>query len=207
MIPMLSLNFKFKSFFIGPSFSILIPFPIPILNVFQYASMSSSFSPSYNWIKLGGSNAVEPLFKKPKKWYGKYRFFQDTWAARFPWVQLVLGSTSQNFVEQTLWHQNFKWSLLFHIENKDKFFPPKLDILQKHVSCHKAIVATLMLLSMNGRTTNMHPITRTRGFTQGEKIFTQFFFIVKMHLDLMQSKVVQNNLVLFGEVELILGLP
>jgi len=28
-----------------------------------------------------------------------------------------------------------------------------------------------------------------------------------MHLDLMQSKVVQNNLVLFGEVELILGLP
>jgi hypothetical protein len=25
-----------------------------------------------------------------------------------------LGSISQNFVEQTLWHQNFKWSLLFH---------------------------------------------------------------------------------------------
>jgi len=60
---------------------------------------------------------------------------------------------------------------------------------------------------MNGLTSNMHPITRTRGFTQGEEIFTQISFIVKMHLDLMQSKVVQNNLVLFGEVELILGLP
>jgi len=27
----------------GPGFSILIPFPIPTLNVFQYASMLSSF--------------------------------------------------------------------------------------------------------------------------------------------------------------------
>ncbi len=90
---------------------------------------------------------------------------------------------------------------------KDKFFPPKLDTLQKHVGCHKAIVATLMLLSMSGLTINMHPITRTRGFTKGEKMFTQTSFIVKMHLDLMQSKVVQNNLVSFSEFELILGLP
>jgi hypothetical protein len=89
---------------------------------------------------------------------------------------------------------------LFHKKEKDKFFPPKLDILQKHVSCCKAIVATLMLLSMSGLTTNMHPITRTRGFTQ-------ISFIVKVHLDLMKSKTVQNNLILFGEFELILGLP
>jgi hypothetical protein len=60
---------------------------------------------------------------------------------------------------------------------------------------------------MNGFTTNMYPRTRIRGFTHGKKIFTQISFIVKMHLDLMQSKMVRNNLVLFGEFELILGLP
>jgi hypothetical protein len=75
-----------------------------------------------------------------------------------------------------------------------------LDTFQKHVGCRKAIVATLMLLSMSGLTTKMHPITRTRGFTQ-------ISFIVKMYLDLMKSKAVQNNLVLFGEFELIMGLP
>jgi len=93
------------------------------------------------------------------------------------------------------------------IEKKDKFFPPKLDTFQKHVGYHKAIVVKLMLLSISGLTINMHPITRTRGFTQGEKLFTQISFIFKMHLDLMQSKVVQNNLVLFREFALILGLP
>ncbi len=165
MVPILLPIFKFKLFFIGPSFSILIPFPILTLNVFQYASMLSSFFPSSNWIKLGSSNAVEPLLKKPKKSYDKYRVFQDTWAKRFPWVQLVLESISQKFVKQTLWHQNFKWSLLFHNWKKDNFFPPTLDTLQKHVGCCKAIVATLMLFSMSGLTTNMHPITRTKGFT------------------------------------------
>jgi hypothetical protein len=109
MIPILLPNFKFKLFFMGPSFSILIPFPVPTLNVFQYASMLSSFYASSNWVKFGGSNAMGPLFKKPKKSYDKYRIFQNTWVARFPWVQLLLGSTSQNFVEKTLWHENFKW--------------------------------------------------------------------------------------------------
>jgi len=54
---------------------------------------------------------------------------------------------------------------------------------------------------------NMHPITKTRGFPQENEIFTQIPLIVKMHLDLMKSKVIQNNLVLFGDLELILGLP
>jgi hypothetical protein len=49
-------------------------------------------------------------------------------------------------------------------------------------------------------TTNMHPITKTRAFTQ-------ISFIIKMHLDLMKIKAIQNNLVLFGEFELIMGLP
>jgi len=200
MIPILSPNFKFKLFFMGPGFNILIPSPIPTLNVFQYVSMLSSFSPSFNWVKLGSSNGVEPLFKISKKPFDKYRIFQDTWVARFPWVQLVLGSTSQNFEKQTLWHQNFKWNLLFHNWKKDTFFPPKLDTLQKHFGRHKAIVATLMLLSMSGFVTNMHPITRTRRFTQ-------ISFIVKMHLDLMKSKAVQKNPILFSEFDLILGLP
>jgi hypothetical protein len=63
-----------------------------------------------------------------------------------------------------------------------------LDTLQKHVGCRKAIVATLMLLSMNGFITNMHPITRIRGFTHEKEILTQIPIVVKMHLDLMKSK-------------------
>jgi hypothetical protein len=53
---------------------------------------------------------------------------------------------------------------------------------------------------MSGPIINMHPITR-------KKIFTQISFIVKMHLHLMKSTAVQNNLILFGEFELILALP
>jgi hypothetical protein len=54
------------------------------------------------------------------------------------------------------------------IEKKDKFFPPKLDTLQKRVDCHKAIIATLILLSMNGLTTNMH-------HNKNKRIYTNFF--------------------------------
>jgi hypothetical protein len=60
---------------------------------------------------------------------------------------------------------------------------------------------------MSGLITNMHPITRTRRFTQEKEIFTQIPLVVKMHMDLMKSKAIQNNLVLFGDFELILGLP
>jgi len=102
MVPILLPNFKFKSFFMGPSSNFLIPSPIPTLNVFQYDSMLGSSSPSIYRIKLGSSNAVEPLFKKLKKSYYNYRVFEDTWATRFPWVQLVLGLDSQNFVKQIL---------------------------------------------------------------------------------------------------------
>ncbi len=162
MVPILLPNFKFKLFFIDLGFNILIPFPIPTLNVFQYASMLNSFAPSSNWVKLGRSNVVEPLLKKPKKSYDKHKVFQDTWATRFPWVQLVLGSTSQYKLFDTKTLSEVYCST---IGKKDKFFPRKLDTLQKHVGCHKTIVATLMLLLMNGLTTNTHPITRTRGFT------------------------------------------
>jgi hypothetical protein len=71
MAPILPLNFKFKLFFMGPSSSILIPFPIPTLNVSQYTSMLGSSSPSFNRVKLSNSNAIKPLFKKPKKSYDK----------------------------------------------------------------------------------------------------------------------------------------
>jgi hypothetical protein len=59
------------------------------------------------------------------------------------------------------------------IEKKNKFFSRKLDTLQKHISCHKAIVTTLMFLSMTSFTKKMHPITRMRGFIEVEEIFTQ----------------------------------
>jgi len=43
------------------------------------------------------------------------------------------------------------------------------------------LVALRQLLSMNGFITNMHPITKTKGFTQEKEIFTQILFIVKVH--------------------------
>jgi len=121
MAPILSPNFKFKLFFMGPSSNILIPSPIPTLNVFRYAWMLGSSSPFFNWVKLGSANAIKPLLKEPRKSYDKYRVFQDTWVARFPWA---LGLASQNFVEQTLLHQNSKWSLLFvpQLKKRISFF-------------------------------------------------------------------------------------
>jgi hypothetical protein len=68
------------------------------------------------------------------------------------------------------------------IEKKDKFLLVKLDTLQKHVGCHKAVVATLMLLSMNSFIPNLHPITKIRRFTQEKGIFTSICLIVKVHI-------------------------
>jgi hypothetical protein len=53
MVPILSLDFKFILFFIGLGSSILIPSPIPTLNVSQCASMIGSSSPASNPIEYG----------------------------------------------------------------------------------------------------------------------------------------------------------
>jgi len=34
---------------------------------------------------------IEPLEKKPRRFYEKTRVFQDTWACRFPWVEANVG--------------------------------------------------------------------------------------------------------------------
>jgi hypothetical protein len=119
--------------------------------------------------------------------------------------KISLGSISFGINFSKLCRTNFvtpKLQVVYcsTIEKKDKFFPLKSDTFQKYVGCRKVIVATLMLLSMSDLTTNMHPITRRRGFTKKK-------FIVNMHLDSMKIKTIQNNLVLFGEFELIFGLP
>ncbi len=162
----------------GPSSYISIPSPFPTFNVSQYISMLDSSSPSFNLLKLGSSNAVKPLLKKHRKSYYKYRVFQHTWATKFPWAQLILGPTSQNFVTPKL---QMKCIVCSTIEKKDNFFPPKLDTIQKHVGCPQAVVAIVMLLSMSGFITSMHPITKTRRFTQEKEIFTQILLIVKVH--------------------------
>jgi hypothetical protein len=75
MAPILSLYFKFILFFIGSGSSILIPSPIPILNVFQHVSMIGSSSPSFDPVEPNSSYVVKLLLKKPKMSYNKSKVF------------------------------------------------------------------------------------------------------------------------------------
>jgi hypothetical protein len=78
MAPILPLDFKFISFFIGSSSSISIPSPIPTSNVSQHKSMIGFSSSSFDPAEPSNSYVVEPLFKKPRKSYNKSKVFQDT---------------------------------------------------------------------------------------------------------------------------------
>ncbi len=131
MIPILSPNFKFKLFFMGPGFSILIPFPIHFSRNLNSHMISIGFSKTHG--------------------------LQDFLGFNYFWDQLP--KTLQKKLCEVYCST---------IEKKDKFFPPKLDTLQKRVDCRKAIVATLILLLMNGLTTNMH-------HNKNKRIYTNFF--------------------------------
>jgi hypothetical protein len=53
-----------------------------------------------------------------------------------------LGPTSQKFVKQTLWHQNFKWSLLFVRQLKKK----KKNLYLSLILSKSTLVAARQLL-------------------------------------------------------------
>jgi hypothetical protein len=58
--------------------------------------------------------------------------FQNTWACRFPWVEVVIGE------DDLVAHVQCK--ICSNIEGKPKLLAPKFDTLHKHVGRHKAIV-------------------------------------------------------------------
>jgi hypothetical protein len=80
-------------------------------------------------------NCFKPhVKKKPKRFYEKTYVFQDTWACHFPSAELVIrddGLVSQ--VRCTICSKIFKKPKLAF----------KLDMLQKHVGCQKAIILSL----------------------------------------------------------------
>jgi len=58
------------------------------------------------------------------------RKFQDSWAAKLPWVELCLGSNGNLHI--------VKCRICSEVEGKDKIFAIKLDSLCKHVGWNKA---------------------------------------------------------------------
>ena len=62
--------------------------------------------------------------------YEQNRQWQDTWAARLPWVESVFGEDGK--IRQV------HCKICFDVEGRDKLLVPKLDSLYKHCSRRKA---------------------------------------------------------------------
>jgi predicted esterase len=76
-------NFQIKLFFHGQGQS----------NTSMVSLSPSHVLPPALLIVFESSNpcAHELLTKKPKRTYDKFQIFQNSWAAKFPWVESVLG--------------------------------------------------------------------------------------------------------------------
>ena len=76
-----------------------------------------------------------PLFqaaRKKKQSYEMNRHFQDSWAARLPWAESVLGRDGR--VAQV------RCKICTEVEGREKLLVPKLDSLWKHAGRRKALV-------------------------------------------------------------------
>jgi hypothetical protein len=102
------------------------------------ATSNTTISPSSNSNPKSRINGkehvefVEPLKKNPRRSYEKTHVFQDTWACRFPWAEIVVGE--DGMVAQ-VWCK-----ICNNIEGKPKLLAPKFDTLKKHVERHKATI-------------------------------------------------------------------
>jgi hypothetical protein len=76
--------------------------------------------------------AHEPLAKKPKRFYDKFQIIQDSWVAKFPCAELVLGKDFQISLVKSM--------ICLVVEGKDKFLLSNLDIFHKHVGWKKLFV-------------------------------------------------------------------
>jgi hypothetical protein len=74
----------------------------------------------------------EPPAKKPKRSYDKFQIIQDSWVAKFPWVELVLGEDFQVSLVKSM--------ICLVVEEKDKSLLSNLDTLHKHVGWKRLFV-------------------------------------------------------------------
>ncbi len=66
---------------------------------------------------------VQPSKKKKPKWQVQ-RHFQDTWATKFPWAEVVMGEDGRM--------HHVRCRICTHVEWREKLLVPKLDGLYKH---------------------------------------------------------------------------
>jgi hypothetical protein len=117
-------NFQIKLFLHGQSQS----------NISMVSLSTSHVPPPALLVVSESSNpSVHELLAKKFKWsYDKFQIFQNSWAAKFPWVESVLGEDFQVLLMKSM--------ICSIVEGKDKFLSPKLDTLQNHVGWKKIFV-------------------------------------------------------------------
>jgi hypothetical protein len=72
------------------------------------------------------------LLRKRKKSYELNRHFQDSWAAKLPWAEAVVGADGR--ITQV------RCKICSDIEGREKLLVPKIDSLYKHAGRRKALV-------------------------------------------------------------------
>ena len=77
-----------------------------------------------------GSEVVEARAKR--KCYDHRRHFQDSWAAKLPWAESVVGELG--IITEV------RCRICTDVEGREKFLVPKLDSLYKHAGRRKALV-------------------------------------------------------------------
>ncbi|KAG0611275.1 hypothetical protein M758_7G128500 [Ceratodon purpureus] len=70
--------------------------------------------------------------KKRKKNYDLRRHFQDSWAAKLPWAEAVVGCDGS--ITQV------RCKICSNVEAREKLMVPKIDSLYKHAGRRKAMV-------------------------------------------------------------------
>lgn len=76
-----------------------------------------------------------PLKKNWKKVWEFNKVFQDVWAIKLPWVEVVIGPNGKM--------TQVKYIICNQVEKRNKLLIFKLDGLRKHVGCCKATFAQL----------------------------------------------------------------
>jgi hypothetical protein len=75
------------------------------------------------------------LARKRKKGYELNRHFQDSWAAKLPWAEAVMGIDGK--VSQV------RCKVCSFVERREKLLVPKIDSLWKHARRRKALCDTM----------------------------------------------------------------
>jgi hypothetical protein len=79
---------------------------------------------------------ASPLHAAARQWhlgYERNRHWQDSWAARLPWVESSLGRDGR--VTQV------RCKVCSEVEGREKLLAPKIDLLWKHVGRRRALTS------------------------------------------------------------------